>query len=171
EAARPMMIGFRSPEAAGSCVAAIIAAGIIPVAIEYMDRAATEVCEAFAGAGYPLDAEALLIVEVEGSENEIGVLLGRIGNCCEVRSENRVDQLERGTKRAHLGRAQGRVRSHWPYFRLSLHGRRHSAQPAAARADAHKPDLRRAWPESCEHLPRRRRQSPPARSLRCQQPR
>ena len=78
EASRPMMIGFRSPEAAGSCVAAIIAAGIIPVAIEYMDRAATEVCEAFAGAGYPLDAEALLIVEVEGSENEIGILLGRI---------------------------------------------------------------------------------------------
>jgi glycolate oxidase len=78
EAARPMMIGFRSPEAAGSCVAAIIAAGIIPVAIEYMDHAAIEVCEAFAGAGYPLDVEALLIVEVEGSENEIGVLLGRI---------------------------------------------------------------------------------------------
>jgi glycolate oxidase len=79
EAARPMMIGFRSPEAAGSCVSAIIAAGIIPVAIEYMDRAAIEVCEAFAGAGYPLDVEALLIVEVEGSESEIGVLLGRIG--------------------------------------------------------------------------------------------
>jgi glycolate oxidase len=59
-------------------VAAIIAAGIIPVAIEYMDRAAIEVCEAFAHAGYPLDVEALLIVEVEGSENEIGVLLGRI---------------------------------------------------------------------------------------------
>lgn len=78
EGARPLMIGFRSPEAAGSCVAAIIAAGIIPVAIEYMDRAAIEVCEAFAGAGYPLDVEALLIVEVEGSENEIGILLGRI---------------------------------------------------------------------------------------------
>jgi glycolate oxidase len=78
EGARPMMIGFRSPEAAGSCVAAIIAAGIIPVAIEYMDHAAIEVCEAFAGAGYPLDVEALLIVEVEGSETEIGILLGRI---------------------------------------------------------------------------------------------
>jgi glycolate oxidase len=79
EGARPVMIGFRSPEAAGSCVAAIIAAGIIPVAIEYMDRAAIEVCEAYAKAGYPLDVEALLIVEVEGSENEIGVLLMRIG--------------------------------------------------------------------------------------------
>lgn len=80
EAARPMMIGFRSPEAAGSCVAAIIAAGIIPVAIEYMDHAAIEVCEAFAGAGYPLDVEALLIVEVEGSEGEIGALLGRVAD-------------------------------------------------------------------------------------------
>jgi glycolate oxidase len=78
EGARPMMIGFRSPEAAGSCVSAIIAAGIIPVAIEYMDHAAIEVCEAFAGAGYPLDVEALLIVEVEGSESEIAILLGRI---------------------------------------------------------------------------------------------
>jgi glycolate oxidase len=78
EAARPMMLGFRTPEAAGSCVAAIIGAGIIPVAIEYMDQAAIEVCEAFAHAGYPRDVEALLIVEVEGSENEIGILLGRI---------------------------------------------------------------------------------------------
>ena len=78
EAARPMMLGFRSPEAAGSCVAAIIGAGIIPVAIEYMDRRAIEVCEAFAHAGYPTDVEALLIVEVEGSENEIGILLGKI---------------------------------------------------------------------------------------------
>lgn len=78
EGARPMMIGFRSPEAAGACVAAIIAQGIIPVAIEYMDRAAIDVCEAFAHAGYPRDVDALLIVEVEGSESEIGVLLGRI---------------------------------------------------------------------------------------------
>ena len=45
----------------------IIAAGIIPVAIEFMDSPAIEVCEAFAKAGYPLDVEALLIIEVEGS--------------------------------------------------------------------------------------------------------
>lgn len=78
EGARPMMIGFPSPEAAGSCVAAIIAAGIIPVAIEYMDKPAIQVCEAYAKAGYPLDAEALLIIEVEGSEKEIEELLERI---------------------------------------------------------------------------------------------
>ena len=78
EGARPMLIGFDTPQAAGACVAAIIATGIVPVAIEYMDRPAIHVCEAFAQAGYPLDVEALLIVEVEGSETEIGVLLNRI---------------------------------------------------------------------------------------------
>src|SRR5690606_21418157 len=56
----------------------IIAAGIIPVAIEFMDRPAIEICEAFARAGYPLDAEALLIVEVEGSEREMQAMLDRI---------------------------------------------------------------------------------------------
>ncbi|MGL4396338.1 MAG: FAD-binding protein, partial [Hyphomicrobium sp.] len=78
EDARPMMIGFNSPEQAGACVAGIIAAGIVPVAIEYMDKPAIQVCEAFAKAGYPLDAEALLIVEVEGSETEIADLLARV---------------------------------------------------------------------------------------------
>ena len=78
EGARPMLMGFASAEAAGGCVAAIIASGIIPVAIEYMDRPAIKVCEAFAHAGYPLDVEALLIVEVEGSEAEIEALIDRI---------------------------------------------------------------------------------------------
>jgi len=78
EGARPMLMGFGSAEAAGGCVAAIIASGIIPVAIEYMDRPAIKVCEAFAHAGYPLDVDALLIVEVEGSDDEIADLIGRI---------------------------------------------------------------------------------------------
>jgi glycolate oxidase len=71
ESARPMLIGFESSAKAAMCVARIIASGIIPVAIEFMDRPAIEVCEAFAKAGYPLDVEALLIVEVEGSEQEV----------------------------------------------------------------------------------------------------
>lgn len=78
EGARPMLVGFRDPLDAGRCVAAIIGAGIIPVAIEYMDKPAISICEAFAKAGYPLDAEALLIVEVEGSDEEIDRLLARI---------------------------------------------------------------------------------------------
>ncbi len=78
EGARPMLMGFSSAESAGACVAAIIASGIIPVAIEYMDGPAIKACEDFAHAGYPLDVEALLIVEVEGSEAEIADLIGRI---------------------------------------------------------------------------------------------
>jgi glycolate oxidase len=83
EGAKPMMIGFASPEAAGACVSAIIATGIIPVAIEYMDKPAIQVCEAFAKAGYPLDAEALLIIEVEGSPTEITDQLARITKIAE----------------------------------------------------------------------------------------
>jgi glycolate oxidase len=78
ESARPMMIGFRSSEAAGACVAAIIAKGIVPVAIEFMDRPAIKVCEEFAHAGYPMNVEALLIIEVEGSDEEVISLLGEI---------------------------------------------------------------------------------------------
>jgi glycolate dehydrogenase FAD-linked subunit len=78
EGSRPMLLGFDSTEAAASCVAAIIAGGIIPVAIEFMDRPAIHVCEHFVSAGYPLDVEALLIVEVEGSQDEIEYLLEKI---------------------------------------------------------------------------------------------
>ncbi len=78
EGARPMLVGFPSAEAAGACVAAIIASGIIPVAIEYMDKPAIKFCEEFAHAGYPLDVEAMLIIEVEGSDREIDTLLEQI---------------------------------------------------------------------------------------------
>jgi glycolate oxidase len=80
EGARPMMIGFESSAKAGICVARIIASGIIPVAIEFMDKPAIEVCEAFAKAGYPMDVEALLIIEVEGSEQEIADRLAYIAS-------------------------------------------------------------------------------------------
>ncbi len=78
EGARPILMGFGSAEAAGACVAAIIASGVTPVALEYMDRPAIKVCEAFAKAGYPLDVEALLIVEVEGSEADMADQIERI---------------------------------------------------------------------------------------------
>ncbi len=77
EGARPILMGFDSSEAAGACVADIIKAGILPVAIEFMDRPCITACEAFAHAGYP-DCEALLIVEVEGSPAEIDEQLTRI---------------------------------------------------------------------------------------------
>jgi glycolate oxidase len=78
EGARPVLFGFDSSEEAGACVADVIGAGIIPVAIEFMDKPAIEICEAFAQAGYPMDVEALLIVEVEGSEAEMDAMLASI---------------------------------------------------------------------------------------------
>jgi glycolate oxidase len=77
EGARPVLIGYESNEVAGACVSDIIKAGVLPVAIEFMDRPCIRACEEFAKAGYP-DCEALLIVEVEGSPEEIDAQLGVI---------------------------------------------------------------------------------------------
>ena len=74
EGARPVLIGFDSNEVAGECVSDIIKAGVLPVAIEFMDRPCIKATEAFAHPGYP-DCEALLIVEVEGSDAEIDAQL------------------------------------------------------------------------------------------------
>lgn len=83
EGARAMLVAFDANETAGRAVDAIISSGIIPVALEYMDRPAIHACEAFAHANYPLDAEALLIIEVEGSVAEQDDLLARIAALCE----------------------------------------------------------------------------------------
>ena len=74
ENARPVLMGYDSSEVAGQVVTDIIKAGILPVAIEFMDRPCIAATEAFAKAGYPM-CEALLIVEVEGSDAEIDAQL------------------------------------------------------------------------------------------------
>jgi glycolate oxidase len=78
EGARAMLIAFGSSEAAGQCVADIISAGIIPGGMEMMDRPAIHAVEEFVPAGYPLDAEALLIVELDGPSVEVDHLIGRV---------------------------------------------------------------------------------------------
>ena len=77
EGALPVLMGFDSNEVAGACVSDIIQVGVLPVAIEFMDRPCIEATDAFSGAGYP-DCEALLIVEVEGSALEIEEQLEKI---------------------------------------------------------------------------------------------
>ncbi|MEM7693167.1 MAG: FAD-linked oxidase C-terminal domain-containing protein [Pseudomonadota bacterium] len=77
EGARPVLIGFDAPETAGECVAGIIRSGVLPVAIEYMDRLCISAVKAFSGADYP-DVDALLIVEVEGSPAEIEEQLEKV---------------------------------------------------------------------------------------------
>ena len=76
--ARALLIGFPIVRAAGDCVAAIIGAGVIPGGMEMMDRPAIQAAEAFVQAGYPLDVEALLIVELDGPEVEVDELVDRV---------------------------------------------------------------------------------------------
>ena len=91
EGARPVLIGYDSSEVAGACVSDIIKAGVLPVAIEFMDSPCIRATEAFAHAGYP-DCEALLIVEVEGSPAEIDEQLEIILDI--ARSHNPVELRE-----------------------------------------------------------------------------
>jgi glycolate oxidase len=105
EGARPVLMGFDSNEVAGACVSDIIKAGVLPVAIEFMDRPCIEATEAFAKAGYPM-CEALLIVEVEGSAAEIDEQLGVIKQIARAHNpvELREAQSEDEAKRIWLGR-------------------------------------------------------------------
>jgi glycolate oxidase len=70
EHARALLVGFGSVNGAGQCVADIIAAGIIPAGMEMMDRPAIHAAEAFVKVGYPLDVDALLIIELDGPISE-----------------------------------------------------------------------------------------------------
>ena len=78
ETARALMVGFAEVEAAGECVARIIGAGIIPAGMEMMDKPAIHAAEAFVHAGYPLDVEALLIIELDGPGIEVDELISRV---------------------------------------------------------------------------------------------
>ena len=100
EGARPVLMGYDSNEVAGQVVTDIIKAGVLPVAIEFMDRPCIEATEAFAKAGYPM-CEALLIVEVEGSDAEIDAQLALImeiaakHNPVELREAKSADEAAR----------------------------------------------------------------------------
>jgi glycolate dehydrogenase FAD-linked subunit len=78
ETARALLVGFPSSEDAGECVSRIIGAGIIPGGMEIMDGPAIAAAEQFVHAGYPLDVEALLIVELDGPSAEVDHLITRV---------------------------------------------------------------------------------------------
>jgi glycolate oxidase len=78
QSARAALIGFNKSEDGGECVARIIGSGIIPGGMEMMDRPAIHAAEEFVHAGYPLDVEALLIVELDGPRAEVDHLLARV---------------------------------------------------------------------------------------------
>jgi len=75
---KALLIGFDSALSAGEAVGAIIAEGIIPAGMEMMDNPAINAAEDFVAAGYPRDADALLIVELDGPEAEVDLLTERV---------------------------------------------------------------------------------------------
>jgi glycolate oxidase len=78
ETARALLLGFPSNEAAGTCVASIISAGITPAGLEMMDKLAADAAEAFCHPGYPGNAQAVLIVELDGVKAEVDHLIEKI---------------------------------------------------------------------------------------------
>lgn len=82
--ARAVLVGFGTSEEAGACVAAIIGAGIVPGGMEMMDNPAINAAEDFVNAGYPRDAGALLIVELDGPEVEVDFLIDRVREIAEA---------------------------------------------------------------------------------------
>ena len=171
EGARPMMLGFDSAAKAGMCVARIIGAGIIPVAIEFMDRPAIKVCEAYAKAGYPLDVEALLIVEVEGSEEEIVERLAQIVEIARPLNPSSVAVADGEEQAARIWK--GRKAAFGAIGRLSDYLCMDGTIPAVGAGPGsgrHHDHLPVARAEGRQHLPRRRRQPAPVDHVRCQRP-
>ena len=116
ETARALLIGFPSSEAAGECVAKVIGAGIIPGGMEMMDRYAIQAAEEFCHAGYPMDAEALLIVELDGPAQEVDYLISKvreIAEACGARtvriSESEEERLQFWAGRKAAFPAVGRI--------------------------------------------------------------
>jgi glycolate oxidase len=81
EAVRTALAAFAHPDAAGEAVSGIIAAGIVPAAVEMMDRLAIEAAEAAVHAGYPR-TEAILLVELDGPEREVVEQLAAVETIC-----------------------------------------------------------------------------------------
>ena len=106
ETARAMLMGFPTNEQGGDCVAAIIAAGIIPGGLEMMDRPAIHAAEDFCHPGYPLDVEALLICELDGPKVEVDHLIDTVSAIARQHGavDIKVSQNEEERQRFWLGR-------------------------------------------------------------------
>jgi glycolate dehydrogenase FAD-linked subunit len=112
---RTLLLSFGSARAAAQTVSAVIAAGIVPAAMEVMDQRIIEAVENFVGAGYPRDAAAVLLAEVEGladgaaaDAEQIGAI-GRANGATHVRlagSEEERALLWKGRKTAFGAIAQ-----------------------------------------------------------------
>ena len=88
QSVRAALIGFPTIEDGGNCVSDIISSGIVPAGMEIMDKALIVATDNFAKAGYPRDAEVLMIVELDGTKSEVDNLLKQVGNLAKKNNSN-----------------------------------------------------------------------------------
>jgi glycolate oxidase len=101
-----MLAAFESTDAAGEVVSAVIAAGIVPAAIEMMDALTIRAAEAAVGAGLPLDAGAVLLIELDGPAAEVEVTSARVRDCCALGAATEVRVAETEAQRAAFWRGR-----------------------------------------------------------------
>ena len=94
ESVQVMLAAFHSITDAGEAVADIIGAGIIPAGMEMMDKLAVQAAEQFAHAGYPMDAAAILLIEIDGVLEEVALLSKQLQNRLAERGAYHVDVAE-----------------------------------------------------------------------------
>ena len=97
-----LLAAFSHVVDAGNAVAAIIAAGIVPAGMEMMDKMAVQAAEAFAKAGYPLDAEAILIIELDGADAELATLNDQVTELLRTHGAYQIDEAHDATQQARL---------------------------------------------------------------------
>ena len=173
QSAKVLLASFDDIGKAGDAVAQIIGAGVIPGGLEMMDNLAIRAAEDFIHAGYPVDAEAILLCEIDGAESDVQEdcerveALLRAAGATEIRARE-----ERSRTPALLGGPQERVPGGGPHLaRLLLHGRHHSAPRTGARAEGHRGSVSAIRAAGRERVPCRRRQHASADPLRCQRAR
>jgi glycolate oxidase len=101
EAVRTLVADFADPERAGNAVSDIVAAGIVPAAVEMLDALAIEACEEAVHAGYTIGCAAALVVELDGVSAEVEEEFGRIQEICHRNGTTKIrianDPIERAT--------------------------------------------------------------------------
>ena len=168
-----LLLGFDTVEGAAATVGDIIAAGVIPAGLEMMDNPAIRAAEAFVGVGYPVEAAALLIVELDGPEAECAELVGHVESLAAARGANflktstsEAERLAFWAGRKAAFPAVGRIAP--DYFCMDgtiPRGRLPQVLARIAELSAEYGPGRR------QRLPRWRRQSTPADPLRRRYPR
>ena len=167
EVVQTLLAAFDSIQAAGQTVSDIIAARMLPAAMEIMDALSIEAAEAAVHAHYPV-CKGLLLVELDGPCSEVEALMRAVQDICR-------QQWRMGNSRGPIGTgarfglegAQGRLRRHWTHLaQLHRAGRRHSAHCASAPFGRNWPIGFRGRSARSQCLPCRRWQSASAGALR-----